>query len=239
MKTRAYVHSSKVVSARALENVDLKRVISAAVSIATLIWHDLEPNMQDKQFLVPMANLNNSLFLVKFCYILPACLTKKSVIYVQNSSLNAVITLCLSNYKQNKFSNSIYKIYLKPCHDHCILPTYFQNNKKTHNDLARRLFTLKRFQYCRFQNTFQLAFFPSLLSTCRSRLLFAGLRERRKFGVDQRITINMGVNLCHSVVPQASNVILQCMHVYKVILSHSNFSSSAGRLEVDGRLHNY
>ena len=40
----------------------------------------------------------------------------------------------------------------------------------------------------------------------------------------------MGVNLCHSVVPQASNVILQCMHVYKVILR---------RLEVDGRLHNY
>ena len=29
---------------------------------------------------------SNSLFLVKFCYILPACLTKKSVIYVQNSS---------------------------------------------------------------------------------------------------------------------------------------------------------
>ena len=51
------LHSSNVVSARALENVDLKRVISAAVSIATLIWHDLEPNMQDKQFLVPMANL--------------------------------------------------------------------------------------------------------------------------------------------------------------------------------------
>ena len=47
----------------------------------------------------------------------------------------------------------------------------------------------------------------------------------------------MRVNLCHSVVPQASNVILQCMHVYKVILSHSNGSSSARRLEVDGRLH--
>ena len=61
MKTRAYVpvyvHSSNVVSARALENVDLNRVISVAVSIATLIWHDLEPNMQDKQFFVPMANL--------------------------------------------------------------------------------------------------------------------------------------------------------------------------------------
>ena len=176
---------------------------------------------------------SNSLFLVKFCFILPACLTKKSVIYVQNSSPER------SNNKQNKYSNSIYKIYLKPCHDHCILPTYFQNNKKTHNDLARRLFTLKRFQYCRFQKTFQLAFFLSLLSTCRSRLPFASLRERRKFGVDKKITINMGVNLCHSVVPQASNVILQCMHVYKVILSHSNDGSSARRLEVDGRLHNY
>ena len=86
MKTRAYVHSSNVVSARALENADLKRVISAAVSIATLIWHDLEPNMQDKQFLVPMANLIICFYLVKFCYILPACLTKKSVIYVQNGS---------------------------------------------------------------------------------------------------------------------------------------------------------
>ena len=29
---------------------------------------------------------SNYLFLVKFYYILPACLTKKSVIYVQNSS---------------------------------------------------------------------------------------------------------------------------------------------------------
>ena len=86
MKTRAYVHSSKVVSARALENVDLKRVISAAVSIATLVWHDLEPNMQHKQFLDRAYGKSNSLFLVKFCYILPACLTKESVIYVQNSS---------------------------------------------------------------------------------------------------------------------------------------------------------
>ena len=148
---------------------------------------------------------SNSLFPVKFCYILRACLSKKSVIY-------AVITL--SNNKQNKYSNSIYKIFLKACHDHCFLSTYFQNNKKTHNDLARRLFTLKRFQYCRFQNTFQLAFFPSLLSTCRSRLLqFASLRERRKFGVDRRITINMEVNLRHSVVSQACNVIHACIFI--------------------------
>ena len=144
----------------------------------------------------------NSLFPVKFCYILRACLTKKSVIYVQNSS-----------------------------------------PERSDYDLARYLFTLKRFQYCRFQNTFQLAFFPSLLSTCRSRLLFKFARrkfdQRRKFGVDRRITINMEVNLCHSVVPQACNVILQCMHIYKVILSHSKGSSSARRLELDGRLHNY
>ena len=57
MKTRAYVHPSNVVSARALKNVDLKRVMSAAASIATLIWHNLEPYLQHKQFLVPMANL--------------------------------------------------------------------------------------------------------------------------------------------------------------------------------------
>ena len=49
----------------------------------------------------------------------------------------------------------------------------------------------------------------------------------------------MEVNLSNSVVPQACNVILQRMHIYKVILSHSNGSSSARRLELDGRLHNY
>ena len=47
-----------VVSARALENVDLiKRVMSTAASIATLTWHDLQPKMLDEQFLVPMASL--------------------------------------------------------------------------------------------------------------------------------------------------------------------------------------
>ena len=76
MKTRAYVHSSNVVSARALETV----------SIATLIWHDLEPNMHAGQAISRAYRKSNSLFLVKFCYILPACLIKKSVIYVQNSS---------------------------------------------------------------------------------------------------------------------------------------------------------
>ena len=129
---------------------------------------------------------SNSLFLVKFCYILPAMFDQK-IGYIRSKivHLNAVITL--SNNKQNKYSNSIYKIYLKPCHDHCFLTTYFQNNKKikTHNGPGPSFVYFKRFQYCRFQNTFQLAFFPSLLSTCRSRLLFASLRECRKFGVDQ------------------------------------------------------
>ena len=161
----------------------------------------------------------------------------KKIGYIRSKyvHLNAVITL--SNNKQNTYSSSIYKIYLKPCYDQCFSPTYFQNNKKTHNDLARRLFTLKKFQYCRFQNTFQSAFFPSLLSTCQSRLLFASLRERHKFGVDRRITINMEANLFHSVVPQVCNVILQCMHIYKVILSHSDGSSSAHQLELDGRVY--
>ena len=62
------------------------------------------------------------------------------------------------------YSNSIYEIYLKPFHHYCFSLTYFQNTMKNHNDLARRrrLFTLKRFQCCRSQNTFQLACFPSL-----------------------------------------------------------------------------
>ena len=46
-----------VVSARALEKVDLIKRVSTAASIATLTWHDLEPKMLDEQFLVPMANL--------------------------------------------------------------------------------------------------------------------------------------------------------------------------------------
>ena len=84
---------------------------------------------------------------------------------------------------------------------------------KTRNDLARRLFTLKRFQYCRFQNTFQLVCLLSLLSTCRSHLLFASLHKRHNLGVDRRIAITMEVYLFQSVVPPACNVILQIMHI--------------------------
>ena len=125
--------------------------MSAAVSIATPTWHDLEPNIQDEQFLVP--GKSNSLFPVKFCYILRAYLGKKSVIYVQN----------MFTWTPWLHSVIIHKIYLKPCHDHCLSLTHFQNNMQTHNDLARRLFTFKRFQYCRFQNTFRLAFSPKFV----------------------------------------------------------------------------
>ena len=158
------------VSAGTRKRRSKKGDLSCRIDCYSYIWHDLEPNMHAGQAISCAHGKSNSLFPVKFCYILWACLTKKSVIYVQNTS----------------------------------------PERSGYNDVARRLFTLKRCQYCRFQNTFQLAFFPSLLSTCRSRLLFASLRERRKFGVDRRITINMEVNLCHSVVPQACNVILQC-----------------------------
>ena len=61
--------------------------------------------------------------------------------------------------------------------------------------------------------THSLPCFLSLLSTCRSHLLFASLHERRNFGVDRRIAITMEVYLFQSVVPPACNVILQCMHI--------------------------
>ena len=57
MKTRAYVHPSNVVSARALDNVDLKGRCQLPHRLLLFTWHDLEPNMQDEQFLVPMAKL--------------------------------------------------------------------------------------------------------------------------------------------------------------------------------------
>ena len=52
MKMRACVHSSNTVLAWALDDV-----MSAAASIASLTWHDLERNMLDEQFLVLVANL--------------------------------------------------------------------------------------------------------------------------------------------------------------------------------------
>ena len=85
MKTRVYVHSSNVVSARALENVGLERVISAA-GIDCYSYMARFGTKHAGQAISCAYGKSNSLFLVKFCYILPACLTKKSVIYVQNSS---------------------------------------------------------------------------------------------------------------------------------------------------------
>ena len=70
-------------SVRVLENADLKRMMSTAASMLRL-WHDLEPNMQDEQFLARAYGKSDSLFPDKFCYILRAYLGKKSVIYVRN-----------------------------------------------------------------------------------------------------------------------------------------------------------
>ena len=66
MKTRAYVHSSNVVSARALETV----------SIATLYMARFGTKHAG-QAISRAYGKSNSLFIVKFCYILQACLTKK------------------------------------------------------------------------------------------------------------------------------------------------------------------
>ena len=196
VKYRVSVHTRKRGS---------KRAMSAAALIASLTWHDLEPNMLDVQFLVSMANLILC-FKLNFA-IFCGC------IWVKNRL--CAFKICspersdYSNYNQNKYSNSINGIFFgnraTGISFHLIC---FQNNMTTH-DLARRLFTLKGFQNCQFQNTSQLACFPSLLSTCRSRLLFSSLRERRNFGVDRRITIN----LLLSLVPPACNVILHCMHI--------------------------
>ena len=86
MKTRAYVHSSKVVSARALENVDLTKKGDLSCGIDCYSHMARFGTKHAGQAISRAYGKSNSLFLVKFCYILPACLTKKSVMYVQNSS---------------------------------------------------------------------------------------------------------------------------------------------------------
>ena len=57
--------------------------MSAAASIATLIWHDSEPNMLERAISRAYGK-PDFLFRVKFCYILRVYLGKKSVMYVQN-----------------------------------------------------------------------------------------------------------------------------------------------------------
>ena len=72
MKTRAYVHSSNIVSASA-DKRRSKRAMSPAASIATLItWHDLEPIKHAGRAISRAYGKSNSLFPVKFCYILRA-----------------------------------------------------------------------------------------------------------------------------------------------------------------------
>ena len=119
--------------ARALENVDLKGRCHLPHRLLLLlhgmIWNQL--NMQDEQFLVPMANLILC-FQLNFAIFCGHIRQKIGYIRSKYVHLNAVITL--SNNKQDKYSNSTYKIYLKPCHDYCFSLTYFQNNMKTHND---------------------------------------------------------------------------------------------------------
>ena len=59
--------------------------MSAAASIATLTWHDLETNIQDEHAISrAYGKPDDSLFRVKLCYILREYLGKKSVMYVQN-----------------------------------------------------------------------------------------------------------------------------------------------------------
>ena len=113
--------------------------------------------MQDEQFLVPMANLILC-FQLNFAIFCGYIWAKNRLYTFEICSLNAVITL--SNNKQNKYSNSIYKIYLKPCHDHCFSLTYFQNNIKIHNDLARRFFYFTKISVLLISEYFSISVFP-------------------------------------------------------------------------------
>ena len=103
MKTRAYVHSSNIVLAWALEKVDLKRVMSTAASIATLTWHDLEPNMLDEQFLMPMANLILC-FKLHFAIFCGYFRVKNRRLYT--FKIYSPEPSYYSNNKQNKYDNS-------------------------------------------------------------------------------------------------------------------------------------
>ena len=69
-------------SAWALENADLKRMMSTAASIATLMARFGTKHAGRE--ISRAYGKSNSLFPDKFCYILRAYLGKKSVIYVRN-----------------------------------------------------------------------------------------------------------------------------------------------------------
>ena len=86
MKTRAYVHSSNVVSAPAGARKRRSKKGDLSCRIDCYSYMARFRTKHAGQAISRAYGKSNSLFLVKFCYILPACLTKKSVTYVQNSS---------------------------------------------------------------------------------------------------------------------------------------------------------
>ena len=86
MKTRAYVHSSNVVSAPAGARKRRSKKGDLSCRIDCYSYMTRFRTKHAGQAISRAYGKSNSLFLVKFCYILPACLTKKSVTYVQNSS---------------------------------------------------------------------------------------------------------------------------------------------------------
>ena len=74
--------------------------------------------------------------------------------------LNAVITL--SNNKQNKYSNSIYKIYLKPRHDHCFLPRTFRIIRKLITTWPSFVY-FKRISVLSISEYFSISVFPKFV----------------------------------------------------------------------------
>ena len=70
MKMRAYVHSSNVVSARAIENVDLKE--RCHLPHRLLLLHGMFGTKHAGRAISRAYGKSNLLFPVKFCYILRA-----------------------------------------------------------------------------------------------------------------------------------------------------------------------
>ena len=122
--------------------------MSATASIATFTWDDFS-------FLIHCFKSGFSIF-CRYIWV-------KNRLYTFEIHLIAVI-ICMQQLINKIDIRTQSTNFLETCNDHCFSLTYFPNKMKTHNGLARRLFTLKRFQHCQFQNTFQLACFRSLFS---------------------------------------------------------------------------
>ena len=108
-------------------------------------------------FLVPMANLILC-FKLNFSIFCGYIWVKNRLYTFKMFTWTQWLHAC-SNNKQNKYSHSIYEFFgnratITAFHSHI-----FRIKWKLITAWARRLFTLKRFQYCRYQNIFQLAFF--------------------------------------------------------------------------------